>query len=301
MSRFAALGDCDGPHRADRRPGRADRPRASLRSMPDLAAGAARKRSRDVFGDRLYVELQRHGLDSERAVEPALIDLAYRRACRWSRPTSPISPPRADYEAHDALLCIAEGALISTAERRRLTPEHRFKTRARNDGAVRRPAGGDRQQRRDRAALRLSPADAQADPAALSPSPAARRSTRRRNCAARPREGLERLIARYGCAPGFTRGRLPPAARIRARRHRQDEVPRLFPHRRRLHQMGEGAGHSGRAGARLGRRLAGRLRADHHRSRSACASACCSSASSTPSACRCRTSTSTSARTGATR
>ena len=35
-----------------------------------------------------------------------------------------------DYEAHDALLCIAEGALVSASERRRLSPEHRFKTRA---------------------------------------------------------------------------------------------------------------------------------------------------------------------------
>ncbi len=30
-----------------------------------------------LFGDRLYVELQRHGLDAERRVEPALIDIAY--------------------------------------------------------------------------------------------------------------------------------------------------------------------------------------------------------------------------------
>src|SRR5262249_16561838 len=35
-----------------------------------------------------------------------------------------------DYEAHDALICIAEGRLISEPERRHLTPEHRFKTRA---------------------------------------------------------------------------------------------------------------------------------------------------------------------------
>ena len=35
-----------------------------------------------------------------------------------------------DYEAHDALLCIAEGAVVSASERRRLSPEHRFKTRA---------------------------------------------------------------------------------------------------------------------------------------------------------------------------
>jgi hypothetical protein len=46
-------------------------------------------------------------------------------------------------------------------------------------------------------------------------------------------------------------------------------VPRLLPDRRRLHQMGQGARHPGRAGPRLGRRLAGRLCADHHRPRPA--------------------------------
>ena len=30
-----------------------------------------------MFGDRLYVEIQRHGLKDEVAVEPQLIDLAY--------------------------------------------------------------------------------------------------------------------------------------------------------------------------------------------------------------------------------
>ena len=38
---------------------------------------------------------------------------------------------RADmYEAHDALLCIADGAFVSQDDRRRLTREHRFKTAA---------------------------------------------------------------------------------------------------------------------------------------------------------------------------
>ncbi len=32
------------------------------------------------------------------------------------------------YEAHDALLCIADGTFIHTEDRRRLTPEHRFKS-----------------------------------------------------------------------------------------------------------------------------------------------------------------------------
>ena len=42
---------------------------------------------------------------------------------------------------------------------------------------------------------------------------------------------------------------------------------RLLPDRRRLHQMGQGQRHSGRAGPRFGRRLGRRLGADHHRPR----------------------------------
>ncbi len=97
--------------------------------MADLAE-ARLVRLREIFGDRLYVELQRHGLESEIATEPALIDLADRLGLPLVATNEPYFAQPQDYEAHDALLCIAEGALLSTAERRRLSPEHRFKTRA---------------------------------------------------------------------------------------------------------------------------------------------------------------------------
>ncbi len=83
-----------------------------------------------LFGDRLYVELQRHGLPVERAAEPALIDLAYANGIPLVATNEPFFATREDYEAHDALLCIAEGKLIADGERRQLTPEHRFKSRA---------------------------------------------------------------------------------------------------------------------------------------------------------------------------
>jgi DNA polymerase III subunit alpha len=83
-----------------------------------------------LFGDRLYIELQRHGMEAERATEPALIELAYARGLSLIASNEPFFAIREDYEAHDALLCIAEGRFIADAERRALTPEHRFKTRA---------------------------------------------------------------------------------------------------------------------------------------------------------------------------
>ena len=83
-----------------------------------------------LFGDRLYVELQRHGMPAERTAEPALIELAYARGAPLIATNEPFFAAREDYEAHDALLCIAEGRMIADQDRRQLTPEHRFKTRA---------------------------------------------------------------------------------------------------------------------------------------------------------------------------
>jgi DNA polymerase III subunit alpha len=83
-----------------------------------------------LFGNRLFIELQRHGMPAERTAEPGLIDLAYARGIPLVATNEPFFATAEDYEAHDALLCIAEGRLIADAERRQLTPEHRFKSRA---------------------------------------------------------------------------------------------------------------------------------------------------------------------------
>jgi DNA polymerase III subunit alpha len=83
-----------------------------------------------LFGDRLYIELQRHGSRTERSVEPALIALAYARGIPLVATNEPLFATQDDYEAHDALICIAEGRLVAETERRQFTPEHRFKTRA---------------------------------------------------------------------------------------------------------------------------------------------------------------------------
>ena len=95
------------------------------------ALAAARcEQLQKLFGDRLYMELQRHGMAAERVAEPALIDLAYVRGLPLLATNEPFFATREDYEAHDALLCIAEGRLIADGDRRQLTAEHRFKTRA---------------------------------------------------------------------------------------------------------------------------------------------------------------------------
>jgi DNA polymerase-3 subunit alpha len=87
------------------------------------------ERLQELFDDRFYIELQRHGTASERIAEPHLVELAYARGLPLVAANEPFFATRDDYEAHDALLCIAEGKLIADADRRQLTAEHRFKTR----------------------------------------------------------------------------------------------------------------------------------------------------------------------------
>jgi DNA polymerase III subunit alpha len=98
----------------------------------DHAALAATRCERlaSMFGDRLYVELQRHGIDKERRSESGLIDLAYAKGLPLVATNEPYFATNDDYEAHDALLCIAGGRLIAETDREQLTPDHRFKTRA---------------------------------------------------------------------------------------------------------------------------------------------------------------------------
>ena len=83
-----------------------------------------------IFGDRLYVELQRHGLPQERAVEPQLLKLAYDLDLPLVATNEPYFATQEDFEAHDALICIAEGSYVAVDDRRRLSPEHYFKTSA---------------------------------------------------------------------------------------------------------------------------------------------------------------------------
>jgi DNA polymerase-3 subunit alpha len=93
-------------------------------------AGERLARLADILGDRLYVELQRHGLAEEKAVEPALVDLAYARGLPLVATNEAYFATRDDYEAHDALIAIAESAVIADNSRRRLSEEHYFKSRA---------------------------------------------------------------------------------------------------------------------------------------------------------------------------
>ncbi len=83
-----------------------------------------------IFGNRLYIELQRHGEPAEEKVEPGLIRLAYDHNIPLVATNDCFFPKAEMYEAHDVFICIGQGAVVGQEDRWRLTPEHRFKTAA---------------------------------------------------------------------------------------------------------------------------------------------------------------------------
>ena len=98
------------------------------------AAKAKLQQFLDIFQDRLYVELQRHpgenGLpEAEHATERGFIELAYEMDIPLVATNDVYFPNSKMYEAHDALICIAEGAYVDQqTPRRRLTAQHYFKS-----------------------------------------------------------------------------------------------------------------------------------------------------------------------------
>ena len=217
-----------------------------------------------LFGDRLYVELQRHGTAQERMTEPVLIDLAYGKGLPLVATNEPYFATAADHEAHDALICIAEGRLLAESDRRQLNAEHRFKSRA------------------EMVALFADLPEALASTVEIAERCAFRPHTHQpilprfsvgdsdeaSELRKRAEAGLARRLASAGRRARPQRGGIPRAARFRTRRHRRHEISRLLPDRRRFHPVGEGEGHSGRPRPRFRRRLAGVLCAHHHRPRS---------------------------------
>jgi DNA polymerase-3 subunit alpha len=96
----------------------------------DGQAQALLERLRASFPDRLYLELQRHGRADDVTAESWLVDQAYALDLPLVATNEPHFPKPEFYQAHDALLCISEGAYVSMDERRKLTAEHDFKSGA---------------------------------------------------------------------------------------------------------------------------------------------------------------------------
>ncbi|MDC0136402.1 DNA polymerase III subunit alpha [Sulfitobacter sp.] len=107
-----------------------------LQNGQRVAAEALMGALKAAFGDRLYVELQRHpnengALEAERLSERGFAEMAYAMDIPLVATNDVYFPESKMYEAHDALICIADGAYVDQQEgRRHLTPQHYFKSQA---------------------------------------------------------------------------------------------------------------------------------------------------------------------------
>lgn len=81
-----------------------------------------------AYPGRVYMEVQRHGLEKEQLSEPAFLDMAYQYNVPLVATNEAYFKDPDMYEAHDAMLCIAEKTYVSVSDRRKETPEHYLKT-----------------------------------------------------------------------------------------------------------------------------------------------------------------------------
>jgi DNA polymerase-3 subunit alpha len=101
-----------------------------LRSHREAEATSLLDLLQPAFGDRMYIEVQRHGMPEERQTEPRFIDWAYARGLPLVATNEPYFADPSFHDAHDALMCIKEQTVLSQSERTRVTSDHYFKTAA---------------------------------------------------------------------------------------------------------------------------------------------------------------------------
>jgi DNA polymerase-3 subunit alpha len=86
------------------------------------------EKMRGAFGDYMAVEINRHGLPQESSIEPGLIMLSERFSLPLVATNECFFPRPSMHEAHDALICIAQGRTMAEKDRWRVSLEQWFKT-----------------------------------------------------------------------------------------------------------------------------------------------------------------------------
>ncbi len=95
-------------------------PQAILQGKPEIARSIA-SWYKNLFGEDYYLEIQDHGLQEERIVNPEIIKIAREFDIKIIATNDSHYVSCYDVEAHDALLCIQTGKLIAEEKRLRYT------------------------------------------------------------------------------------------------------------------------------------------------------------------------------------
>ena len=80
-----------------------------------------------LFGDRLYMEISRIGLDTERQTEDTFVDWAYKYNIPLVATNEAFFFDVDMYEAHDALVCIAAAEYVANDNRKKFSPNNRLR------------------------------------------------------------------------------------------------------------------------------------------------------------------------------
>lgn len=88
------------------------------------------QRFQKIFGDRLYMEIARIGLESEHQTEDAFVDWAYQYNIPLVATNEAFFFDADMYEAHDALACIAAGEYVANENRKKFSPNNRLRSEA---------------------------------------------------------------------------------------------------------------------------------------------------------------------------
>jgi len=99
----------------------------ALLNGDDAGALAAAGRLQEIFGrDNLFVELQDHGIPAQHDTNPKLIEIARRLRAPLLATNDSHYTHRHDHLAHDALLCVQTGALMSDPKRFKFEGEEHY-------------------------------------------------------------------------------------------------------------------------------------------------------------------------------
>jgi DNA polymerase III subunit alpha len=92
----------------------------------DDEALRALSRWQDLCGDRFYLEVQRTGRSGEQTYSEAVMEIAQSRGCAAVATNDVRFLTRADFEAHEARVCIHDGAQLADAGRVRRYSEEQY-------------------------------------------------------------------------------------------------------------------------------------------------------------------------------
>lgn len=103
-------------------------PQAILQGRPEVARRVAQW-YKDLFGDDYYLEIQDHGLREERTVNPEIVKISQELDIKIVCTNDSHYISCYDVEAHDALLCIQTGKLITEDKRLRYSGTEYLKSK----------------------------------------------------------------------------------------------------------------------------------------------------------------------------